>query len=252
MKSSFLCLQLKCAAVLGCCPELSPPHASPPPQTPEMLWWSAQTKGPTMCLLWCVQCQSGRVSQPHWGVEPWPFIDGINSASSAFALLFALNAQLSPWVLLTWCSGKIPLGWWWPVSHGKHRFSSVTLTAQWGQHGDYLLLGPHWFMFFFLPSWCFFHLKLLWHSHLTRNQLLFFNPIIGKLLWDNNSSLGTFNKSTRAKSDRFGYLFLSRIEQKLPLEPLESLPSSFPLLSPPYTLHQSSARVDEECVLFEW
>lgn len=47
--------------------------------------------------------------------------------------------------------------------------------------------------------------------------------ITGKLVWGNNSSPGTFNKCARAKMNRLGYLFLSWVEQKLPVEALESL-----------------------------
>ena len=118
-------------------------------------------------------------------------------------------------------------------------------TCFWDQTGSFhIFLPPGYFLL--LP------LEAAGIILLTKNQLLFLKPSIGKLVWGNNSSLRTFNKCTRAKMDRFGYLFLSRVEQKLPVEPLESLPSSFPLLSPPCTLCQSSAQVDEECIFFEW
>lgn len=217
-------------------PKLWSVRASPPPLPLVILWWSAQTKGPTMCLLWCVQCQAGEgVTASLWSValtinRPRYWIFWV---LCTFALLFALNVRLSPWVLLTWCSGQILLGWWWPVPHCKRRFSSVAPTGQFGTgwwlsaFGTTLVHVP----FFSLPV--LLPLEAAGILSLTRNQLLFFNQIIGKLVWDNNSSLGTFNKSTGAKTDRFGYLFLSRIEQKLPLEPLESLPFHFLSFLPP-------------------
>jgi len=118
-------------------------------------------------------------------------------------------------------------------------------TGFWGQTSSFLVFLPPGY--FLLLS-----LKDAGIILLMRNQLLFFKPIIGKLVWGNNSSPGTFSKCTTAKMDRLGYLFLARAEQKLPGEPLESLPSSFPLLPLLYALCQSSAQVDEECIFFEW
>lgn len=58
----------------------------------------------------------------------------------------------------------------------------------------------------FLPPGCFLLLPLdaAGIIFLMRNQLLFLKPIIGKLVWGNNSSLGTFNKCTTAKNGQFG------------------------------------------------
>lgn len=118
-------------------------------------------------------------------------------------------------------------------------------TCFWDQTGSFhIFLPPGYFLL--LP------LEATGIILLMKKQLLFLKPIIGQLVWGTSSSLGTFNKRTRAKMDRFGYLSLSRVEQTLSVESLESLPSSFPLPSPLYTLCQSSAQVDEECIFFEW
>lgn len=103
-----------------------------------------------------------------------------------------------------------------------------------GQDGDYLLWDRTSSFHIFLPPGYFLLLPLEAAGIiLLRRKQLFLKPITGKLVRGNNSTPGTLNKHTRAKMDRLGYLFLSRVEQKLPVEPLESLPPSFLLLSPP-------------------
>lgn len=52
------------------------------------------------------------------------------------------------------------------------------------------------------------------------------------MVWDSNSSLDTFNNCTRAQMDRFGHLFLPRVEENFQLNPLSPPPPSLSFLPP--------------------